>query len=67
MGAEVRLERAKGKNDTLRFIMVTRPTPVGWTFRKHGDPNSAASHRGADMHGNLPVDTLCMVTKDSDK
>lgn len=28
MGAEVRLERAKGKNDTLRFIMVTGRLPL---------------------------------------
>ena len=63
MGEEVRLEQVEATDDTLKFIAMAGPAPIEWTLTKDGDTYSAVSHRGADIHGNPPVDTTCTVTK----
>ena len=63
MGEEVRLEQVEATDDTLKFIAMAGPAPIEWTLTKDGVTYSAVSHRGADIHGNPPVDTTCTVTK----
>ena len=62
MGQEVVLEDLKETADTLTFTAMAGPAPIEWTIRKEGVGFTAVSHRGADIHGNPPVDTTCTVT-----
>ena len=62
MGQEVVLEDLKETADTLTFTAMAGPAPIEWTIRKEGVGFTAVSHRGADIHGNSPVDTTCTVT-----
>lgn len=63
MGQEARLEQVEESENTLKFTAMAGPAPIEWTLTKNGDTYSAVSHRGADIHGNPPVDTTCTVTK----
>ena len=62
MGQEVVLEDLKETADTLTFTAMAGPAPIEWTIHKDGDGFTAVSHRGADIHGNPPVDTSCKVS-----
>lgn len=62
MGQEVVLEELKETADTLTFTAMAGPAPIEWTIRKEGEGFTAVSHRGADIHGNPPVDTTCKVS-----
>ena len=62
MGQEVVLEDLKETADTLTLTAMAGPAPIEWTIRKEGVGFTAVSHRGADIHGNPPVDTTCTVT-----
>ena len=62
MGQEVVLEELKETADTLTFTSMAGPAPIEWTIRKEGEGFTAVSHRGADIHGNPPVDTACKVS-----
>ena len=62
MGQEVVLEDLKETADTLTFTAMAGPAPIEWTIRKEGVGFTAVSHRGADIHGNPPVDTTCKVS-----
>ena len=62
MGQEVVLEDLKETTDTLTFTAMAGPAPIEWTIRKEGAGFTAVSHRGADIHGNPPVDTTCTIT-----
>lgn len=63
MGQEVQLEQIEATANQLRFTAMAGPAPIQWTLTRDGDTYSAVSHRGADIHGNPPVDTLCKVVK----
>ncbi len=60
---EVVLDAVEATEDTLKFTAMAGPAPIEWTIRKDGDGYTAISHRGADIHGNPPVDTVCKVTR----
>lgn len=62
MGQEVVLEDLKETADTLTFTAMAGPAPIEWTIQKDGGSFTAVSHRGADIHGNPPVDTTCKVS-----
>lgn len=62
MGQEVVLEDLKETADTLTFTAMAGPAPIEWTIHKDGDGFTTVSHRGADIHGNPPVDTSCKVS-----
>ena len=62
MGQEVTPENFQETADTLTFTAMAGPAPIEWTIHKDGDGFTAVSHRGADIHGNPPVDTTCSVT-----
>ncbi len=62
MGQEVVPEDLKETADTLTFTAMAGPAPIEWTVHKDGDGFTAVSHRGADIHGNPPVDTSCKVS-----
>lgn len=62
MGQEVTPENFQETADTLTFTAMAGPAPIEWTIRREGDGFTAVSHRGADIHGNPPVDTTCSVT-----
>ncbi len=62
MGQEVVLEDLKETADTLTFTAMAGPAPIEWTIRRENSGYVAVSHRGADIHGNPPVDTTCPVT-----
>lgn len=59
---EVVLENLKETADTLTFTAMAGPAPIEWTIHKDGDGFTTVSHRGADIHGNPPVDTSCKVS-----
>lgn len=63
MSQEVTLEDVQETENTLRFVAMAGPAPIEWTIRKEGEGYTAISHRGADIHGNPPVDTVCKVKK----
>ena len=62
MGQEVTPENLQETADTLTFTAMAGPAPIEWTIRKEGAGFTAVSHRGADIHGNPPVDTTCKVS-----
>lgn len=63
MGQEVVLEQVEALENTLKFTAMAGPAPIEWTLTRDGNTYSAVSHRGADIHGNPPVDTVCKVSK----
>lgn len=63
MSQEVTLEEIQETENQLRFVAMAGPAPIEWTIKKKGQGYTAVSHRGADIHGNPPVDTVCQVKK----
>ena len=63
MGQEVVLEQVESAENMLKFTAMAGPAPIEWTLTRDGNAYSAVSHRGADIHGNPPVDTVCEVSK----
>ncbi len=66
MGEDVVLEAVTASENELKFTAMAGPAPIEWTITKTEDGYTAVSHRGADIHGNPPVDTVCKVTKLAD-
>lgn len=62
MGQEVTPENLQETADTLTFTAMAGPAPIEWIIRRENGSFVAISHRGADIHGNPPVDTTCSVT-----
>ena len=62
MGQEVTPENLQETADTLTFTAMAGPAPIAWTIRRENGGYVAISHRGADIHGNPPVDITCTVT-----
>ena len=62
MGQEVTPENLQETADTLTFTAMAGPAPIAWTIRRENGSFVAVSHRGADIHGNPPVDTTCAVS-----
>ena len=62
MGQEVTPENLQETADALTFTAMAGPAPIEWTIRRENGSFVAISHRGADIHGNPPVDTTCSVT-----
>lgn len=62
-GEEVLLEQVTETENALQFVAMAGPAPIEWTLTRTQNGYSATSHRGADIHGNPPVDTICKVTK----
>ncbi len=63
MSQEVTLEQVEASENMLKFTAMAGPAPIEWTLEKNADGYTATSHRGADIHGNPPVDTVCSVKK----
>ena len=63
MGEEVVLDQFEALDGELKFVAMAGPAPIEWSIKKEGDGYTAVSHRGADIHGNPPVDTVCKVEK----
>lgn len=61
MGQEVTPENFQETVGALTFTAMAGPAPIEWTIRKEGAGFTAVSHRGADIHGNPPVDTTCTI------
>ena len=64
MGEEVTLDTFEASENELKFTAMAGPAPIEWTITKTDEGYTAVSHRGADIHGNPPVDTVCQVTKE---
>lgn len=63
MSQEVVLDQVEETENELKFVAMAGPAPIEWTLKKEGEGYTAISHRGADIHGNPPVDTVCQVKK----
>jgi|GEM_PF-2281232 len=63
MGEDVVLDKFEALDGELKFVAMAGPAPIEWSIKKDGEGYTAVSHRGADIHGNPPVDTVCKVEK----